>query len=242
MKDKYERIQNYIFSLIPEKWEEIYLYASVENEDLKEKSGELFFYYIPKGILKMRPINVYEVPQRFNINEEQYLRIVEDLYNCIKSLEDDFIDTEQETWTNLTISIANFKFKVEYMYNDLPKTYEEVFERNVIWKYKYLKIRGENKKERVILDDYYTNMKPFKKETYETGLYLRTENNKITFGKEDSNGVEFFMYEKDEVSNIINKTKKKLRYSSNKNKDDGEQKENEQDENEPHSKNQILNN
>ena len=28
MKDKYEKIQRYLFSMIPEKWDEIYLYAS----------------------------------------------------------------------------------------------------------------------------------------------------------------------------------------------------------------------
>ena len=35
------------------------------------------------------------------------------LYNCIKELHQDFIDTEQEIWTSLTISIANFRFKME---------------------------------------------------------------------------------------------------------------------------------
>ena len=107
MKEKYESIQNYIFTLIPEKWEEIYLYASVYKRENNSQSGELFFYYLPKGILKRRFVNAYEVPKRFNINEEQYLKIVEELYVCIKSLRQDFIDSEQEIWTNLTISIAN---------------------------------------------------------------------------------------------------------------------------------------
>ena len=44
MKEKYENIQNYIFNLIPEKWEEIYLYASVYKEEKNSQSGELFFY------------------------------------------------------------------------------------------------------------------------------------------------------------------------------------------------------
>ena len=110
MKEKYESIQNYMFTLIPEKWEEIYLYASVYKEEENSGSGEMFFYYLPKGILKKKYINVYEVPRRFNINEEQYLKIVEELFRCIKSLRQDFIDTEQKVWTNLSISIANLKF------------------------------------------------------------------------------------------------------------------------------------
>ena len=36
----------------PEKWEEIYLYASVIQQMLNLETGELFFYYYPKGILK----------------------------------------------------------------------------------------------------------------------------------------------------------------------------------------------
>ena len=121
MKEKYEQIQSYIFTLIPEKWEEIYLYASVYKEEENSGSGEMFFYYLPKGILKKKYINVYEVPRRFNINEEQYLNIVEELFKCIKSLRQDFIDTDQEVWTNLSISIANLKFRIEYKYDNLPK-------------------------------------------------------------------------------------------------------------------------
>ena len=77
MKEKYEKIQNYLFDLIPEKWDEIYLYASIIDRQEETLTGEMFFYYIPKGILKKKPINVYEVPKRFNINETEYLKIVE---------------------------------------------------------------------------------------------------------------------------------------------------------------------
>ena len=114
MKEKYEKIQNYLFDLIPEKWDEIYLYASIIDRQEETLTGEMFFYYIPKGILKKKPINVYEVPKRFNINETEYLKIVDNLYQIIKDLRKDFIDTEQELWTKLTISIANSRFRVEY--------------------------------------------------------------------------------------------------------------------------------
>ena len=39
----YKEIQNILFSLIPEKWESLYLYASV----IKGR-GEMYFYYFPK--------------------------------------------------------------------------------------------------------------------------------------------------------------------------------------------------
>lgn len=207
MKEKYEKIQNYLFTLIPEKWEEIYLYASVVSSPENMQSGEMFFYYLPKGILKRRPINVYEVPRRFNINEEQYLKIVEELYKCIKSLKQDFIDTDQDLWSNITISIANYKFRVEYFYDTLPANEKEVFTRNVIWKYNYLKIGGESREERKILEEHFINSKAPKRELYETGLYMKTENNTIGFDKEDNYHREFILYEKDNISTLKKETK-----------------------------------
>lgn len=244
MKEKYESIQKYIFALIPEKWEEIYLYASVYKEEHNSQSGELFFYYLPKGIIKRKFINVYEVPKRFNINEEQYLKIVSELFTCIKSLRQDFIDTEQEIWTNVTISIANFKFKVEYNYKDLPITDREIFERNVIWKYKYLKIGGDSKEERKILDQYFSIIQPSNKNIYETGLYVKTENNNIGFDKDDKEAREFVMYEKDELFSKANSIKSKI-FSNTiyaKDRDKKKVQVEEQVDKNNKSKNQILDN
>ena len=67
IKELYEDIQRRIFKMIPEKWDSLYLYASV-MEGQKE-TGEMFFYYIPKGIFKKKPVNVYEIPSKFNIDE-----------------------------------------------------------------------------------------------------------------------------------------------------------------------------
>ena len=67
IKEMYEDIQRRIFYMIPEKWEKLYLYASVMDRIDGHKTGELFFYYIPKGIFKKNPVNVYEIPQKFNL-------------------------------------------------------------------------------------------------------------------------------------------------------------------------------
>ena len=64
IKEMYEDIQRRIFYMIPEKWEKLYLYASVMDRIDGHKTGELFFYYIPKGIFKKNPVNVYEIPQQ----------------------------------------------------------------------------------------------------------------------------------------------------------------------------------
>ncbi len=184
MRDKYEDIQICLFDLIPEKWEEIYLYASVVNKSKDGQSGEMFFYYFPKGILKKKPVNVYEVPKKFNINETEYLKVVESLYKIIKDLKQDFVDTEQELWTNITISIAHCRFKIEFYYDEIKAEERESYIRHVIWRYKYLHLGGETKEERKIIDEYLEKAEKERKEEYKIGMYLKTVNNVVGFDRE----------------------------------------------------------
>ena len=53
----YEDIQRKLYYMIPEKWQELYLYASIIDKPDRATSGELFFYYIPKGILRKKPVS-----------------------------------------------------------------------------------------------------------------------------------------------------------------------------------------
>ena len=69
VKEIYEDIQRKLFYMIPEKWEKLYLYSSVIDMPKKVQNGELFFYYIPKGIFKKNPVNVYEIPSKFNLED-----------------------------------------------------------------------------------------------------------------------------------------------------------------------------
>lgn len=186
MRDKYEKIQTCLFDLIPEKWDEIYLYASVVDRPGDVQKGEMYFYYLPKGLLKKKPVNVYEVPKKFNINETEYLKIVDVLYQTIKDLRQDFIDTEQDLWTNLTISIANCRFKVEFCYNKISQEEYASYVRHVLWRYKYLHIGGEIKEDRKILEKYLNNeeFENIKKEEYQTGMYLKNMNNVVGFDRE----------------------------------------------------------
>ena len=73
----YSEIQKRLLYLVPEKWQSIHLYASIVDSKDKKTVGELYFYYIPKGVLKKNPINVYEIPAKFSINDEEYLKLVQ---------------------------------------------------------------------------------------------------------------------------------------------------------------------
>lgn len=175
--------------MIPEKWDKIYLYSSVIDEKNGQKKGELYFYYIPKGILKKKPVNVYEIPYKFNLDENDYLKLVKILFNKIKLLREEFRKSETGSlWSNLTMIIGDMKFKVEYNYDDLKNSMFSSYERHIIWRYKYLGIGEEqlNKKEKDIIERYLALPKRIgRKEEYETGLYITEVENKIAYNTEN---------------------------------------------------------
>ena len=188
IKEMYEDIQRRIFYMIPEKWDKMYLYCQVIELDNGQKTGELFFYYIPKGIFKKNPVNVYEIPQKFNLDEKQYLKLVNILYKKIVLLREEFKKIEiVPTWTNLTIMIEGIKFKVEYDYEDLSKSKFSSYERHIIWRYNYLGIKEEqlNKKERQIIERYLLGEKVVRRrERYEEGIYIKNIKNIVDYDTE----------------------------------------------------------
>ena len=157
IKELYEEIQRMIFYAVPGKWDELYLYASIIERLGKVETGEMYFYFMPKGLLKRKFINVYEVPNKYDIEEEEYLKLVEWLYDKIKELRQEFINTNQHVWSNLTISIKNNKFKIEYNYDKLLGSKDEYYNHHIYWRYKYLGIEPHSKKERQAIDEYLKN-------------------------------------------------------------------------------------
>lgn len=189
IKEMYEDIQRRIFYMIPEKWDKMYLYASVMDRIDNKKTGELFFYYIPKGIFKKNPVNVYEIPQKFNLDEKEYLKLVNILYKKIVALKEEFRKIELvSTWTNLTIIIDGIKFKVEYDYEDLNQSKFSSYERHIIWRYNYLGITPErlNRKEKEILERYLLGEKVVRRrERYEEGIYIKNIKNIVDYDTEN---------------------------------------------------------
>lgn len=184
----YSEIQKKLFYIIPEKWESIYLYASIIDMPNKRPIGEMYFYYFPKGIIRTKPINCYEIPNAFNIDEIEYSKLITELYDLIKKLRIVFMKKAKKKWSNLTISIKDFQFKIEYDYQDLKKSIFTSYERHVIWRYIYLNtdLNLFGKKDRKIIDRYinYINTVNLpKKEMYIEGIYKQPVKNIVDFEK-----------------------------------------------------------
>lgn len=184
----FTEIQKKLYYMIPEKWDAIYLYASIVEEPFQKPFGEMYFYYLPKGLLKRKAVNVYEIPGLFNIDEESYNGIIQALYTDIRNLRNIHREVKEELWTNITISIENSQFKVEYGFEDLGRNAEfNPYERHIIWRYKYLKDKTEfsSKEEKEIIQRYLdSDLILFEKttnEVYVEGIYKQQVSNIIDY-------------------------------------------------------------
>ena len=150
---------------------------------------------------------MYEIPMKFNLDENQYLRLVQILYSKIKELRNEFLKSEtKEIWTNLTMSIQSLKFKVEYDYTDLNHSDFSSYERHVIWRYQNLGIGEEqvSKEDREILRRYILGAKTLaRKEHYDSGIYIRDIENMIAYSNENASTPD--------VEEIVKTTEKKLK-------------------------------
>lgn len=195
IKEKYEDIQKKLFYMIPEKWENLYLYASIIDKPNNNPTGELFFYYVPRSLLKKNPVNVYEIPSKFNIDEDQYGKLVEILYDAIRDLRQEFANSGQELWSNITIIIKRTRFGIEFGYEDLNNDGLTSYERHIIWRYKYLglSIDYANKEEKEVLKKYIIDKElngEGKKEYYDAGIYIQDVKNIVDFQNSDHDSTE----------------------------------------------------
>ena len=188
IKEIYEEIQKKIFYAVPGRWDELYLYASIIDRLGKVQTGEMYFYFMPKGILKRKFVNVYEVPSKYNIEEDEYMKLVDLLYGEIKALRDEFAKTGQKVWSNITISIKNNRFKVEYNYDNLLGGQDEYYDHHIFWRNKYLHIEPHGRKEKNAIEQYLKNRQFSKKkdEEYDMGLYQKMHTNIITYETTDT--------------------------------------------------------
>ena len=190
IKSIYSEIRELLFKMIPEKWDSIYLYASVIEDEHSCENGEMFFFYYPKSIIKRNPINVFEVPSRFNINEQEYMKLAVKLYDLIKKLRHKCQEIDNILWSNITISIENVEFLAEYNMDDLMNSPYTAEDRRNIWKYKYLKypIERMRKNEREILNRYLQAEEWGSHATtiYSETFYQKHEHNNIKYNEEEN--------------------------------------------------------
>ena len=183
--------------MIPEKWDKVYLYASVIEHPKQLETGEMYFYYVPKGVLKKNPINVYEIPNKFNINDEEFYKLTDKLYATIKKLRNTQIRLGERRWYSIVISLADFKFNVEYDYENINDSRFNSYERHIIFRYKYLDLpyNSYSRKEKKVIELYLQDLRNNKedKTVYTEAMYeapfqtikINSKDSNIGYVKED---------------------------------------------------------
>ena len=86
------------------------------------------------------------------------------------------LNNGQKPWSNLTISIKNSRFKIEYNYDNLIGGTDAYYDHHIYWRYKYLHIEPHGKKEKQAFENYLANRQQSKKkdEKYDEGIYSKT--------------------------------------------------------------------
>ena len=140
-----------------------------------------------KEWVKRKFINVYEVPNKYNIEEEEYLKLVELLYDEIKELREEFRKTNQKVWSNLTISIKNDRITYTFCYDNLLGGQDEYYDHHIYWRKKYLHIEPCGKKEEKAFNKYLStrNLEVPKSDEYITGIYLKRQVNVVKYDTTD---------------------------------------------------------
>lgn len=218
IKNIYNNIQKQLYYMIPEKWEKVCLYASVIDHYNNVQTGEMYFYYYPKSVLKKNPINVYEVPNKFNIDESGYLKLAEKLYAEIKRLRKEQVKNGDNPWSNITITIENNKFKIEYDFDNLMQSEFSSDDRHIIWMQKNLNIPMQTytKKEQKIIQRYYAKHPNINKSanTYTEGIYTSLSKNllelqELKLRAQEQNRYNFSRIMKEEQTEIDDSNAKK---------------------------------
>ena len=184
----YMQIQDHLFEMIPESWKTVFLHTSIIDIPNQIPKGELFVYYIPKGILKRKPVNCYEVPSLFDIDEEGYSRLITSLYNVIKKLRDSYEKKRNLKFTTIDIVCSSKKFIVKYGFEDLLNSNYSLEELHLIWRYENLQIDLDslNRNDRKVLEYYIQESRvslPKKQEIIETEIYERPAQATVDYEK-----------------------------------------------------------
>ena len=160
IKQIYTNIQNKLYNMIPENWDKLCLYASVIENVSGMRTGEMYFYYFPKAILKKPPVNLYEIASKFNLDETAYEKMIQDLYIEFEKLRDELSKTKDKVWSNVTVCIENGNFNIFYDYENLLESKWSDYERHIIWRYKYINqnLHTYGKKDRKIIEEYLKNV------------------------------------------------------------------------------------
>ncbi|MCM2603435.1 antitoxin YezG family protein [Rossellomorea marisflavi] len=150
MDKLYREIAETVNEMIPEEWEKFYYYAQIS-----ETGGGTYFFY---NTLENKHYKYsVEIPFNCQVDEDEFERKEDVLYQLCKELRTVFLDNEQEPWYSLTMSLeSSGKFKLHYDYTNWFDTDYGFSDQMMIWKNKYLGEVPSDGEYQALIDKYHS--------------------------------------------------------------------------------------
>ncbi|NFN93537.1 DUF600 family protein [Clostridium botulinum] len=148
MGEIYGEIANMVIEMIPDKWNEIYLYGEVLQD-----SSEVYFYF--NSLTSNNIIYGHDIPKIYSIDENIYENLLMELTDIVEELYKEYKENNEDVWTNFTFRLNNTgKFSIKFNYDDILKSPFLSGERQIIWEYEVLGIEPTNENHKEIIDRY----------------------------------------------------------------------------------------
>ncbi len=137
MNEIYAIIANKVNDMIPEEWENVWLYAEV-----LEDASEVYFYFEPSGSENI--VYSHDIPDIYNVDEDVYDDLLFELIDVIGELYLEFKNNNEIMWSNLTFKLEKSGgFNINFNYEDVLNSEFTSGERQIIWEYEVLGIEPD---------------------------------------------------------------------------------------------------
>lgn len=126
----YQNIATEVSSMIPDKWENIYLKAYVNDE-----GSEVFFFYRKPN--EQALFYCGDIPEQYNVSNDIYMELLINVHKLFKKLRKEFIQYEQNPWSSCEFNFNNDgKLNVSFGYIDWKNSEFGQIARFNYYKYK----------------------------------------------------------------------------------------------------------
>ena len=125
----FEIIADKLQDILPVGWKKVVFYAEVTDD-----SYEMFYYvFTTEGD---KPIQCYDLPELYEIDEDQIDAVFDELYDPLREEQVGLIAEGKEPWTNYTMVLSDDgSFKVDYDFTSLE---DGGYDHRKMWKIKYI--------------------------------------------------------------------------------------------------------
>ena len=153
--DYYIKIAEQINNMIPTNWERFYYLGEVEQD---KRSWSSVFYFVDEESKEV--IKSHSIPKMYNVSQEVYLQVLEELSQHMLSLYDSFLEDGQTPWEQVSITVDNKgAFNAAFFYDVMGQENNSQVRREVVWAYNtFGLIPKEGSYTRKLLDEYLMNL------------------------------------------------------------------------------------